>query len=70
MDKKVEFYSEGTPVAGIIGFPEDYQAGEQRAAVILVSNAQRSFSVTASPPSRKSFSWTMPSGCKPTAISR
>ena len=35
MDKKVQFYSEGTPVAGIMGFPEDYQVGEQRAAVIF-----------------------------------
>lgn len=35
MEKKVQFYSEGTPVAGIMGFPEDYQAGEQRAAVIF-----------------------------------
>lgn len=35
MDKKVQFYSEGIPVAGIMGVPEDYHAGEQRAAVIF-----------------------------------
>ena len=35
MDKKVQFYSEGTPVAGILGLPDDYQTGEQRAAVIF-----------------------------------
>lgn len=35
MEKKVQFYSEGTPVAGIMGVPEDYQTGEQRAAVIF-----------------------------------
>ena len=35
MDKKVQFYSEGTPMAGILGLPDDYQTGEQRAAVIF-----------------------------------
>jgi fermentation-respiration switch protein FrsA (DUF1100 family) len=35
MEKKVQFYSEGTPMAGILGLPDDYRAGEQRAAVIF-----------------------------------
>lgn len=35
MEKKVQFYSEGTPMAGLLGLPDDYQAGEQRAAVIF-----------------------------------
>lgn len=35
MEKKVQFYSEGTPMAGSLGLPDDYQAGEQRAAVIF-----------------------------------
>ncbi|HXG22854.1 MAG TPA: alpha/beta hydrolase [Methylomirabilota bacterium] len=35
MERKVQFYSEGTPVVGILGIPEDYKAGEQRGAVIF-----------------------------------
>ena len=35
MEKTVQFYSEGTPMAGILGLPDGYQAGEQRAAVIF-----------------------------------
>lgn len=35
MNKTVEFFSEGTPIAGILGFPEDYRDGEQRAAVVF-----------------------------------
>lgn len=35
MERKVQFYSEGTPVVGIMGLPEDYKPGDKRAAVIF-----------------------------------
>lgn len=35
LEKKVTFYSEGVPVAGILGIPDDLQPGEQRGAVIF-----------------------------------
>jgi hypothetical protein len=35
LEKKVTFYSEGVPVAGILGIPDDLQPGEKRAAVIF-----------------------------------
>ncbi len=35
MERRVQFYSEGVPVVGILGVPDDYQPGEKRAAVIF-----------------------------------
>ncbi len=35
MERRVQFYSEGVPVVGILGLPEDYRPGEKRAAVIF-----------------------------------
>jgi uncharacterized protein len=35
MERKVRFFSDGVPVAGIVGIPEDYRSGEKRAAVIF-----------------------------------
>src|SRR5262245_56872592 len=35
MERTVQFYSEGIPVVGILGIPDDYKAGEKRAAVIF-----------------------------------
>jgi fermentation-respiration switch protein FrsA (DUF1100 family) len=35
MERQVQFYSEGTPCVGILGLPDDYQAGEKRGAVIF-----------------------------------
>ena len=35
MDRKVTFYSEGTPCVGIVGVPDDYKPGDQRGAVIF-----------------------------------
>src|SRR5256885_9550676 len=35
MDRTVQFYSEGIPVVGILGLPDDYKPGEKRAAVIF-----------------------------------
>lgn len=35
MERKVQFYSEGTPCVGILGLPDDYTPGEQRGAVIF-----------------------------------
>lgn len=35
MERRVQFYSEGVPVVGILGIPDDYQPGEKRAAVIF-----------------------------------
>lgn len=35
MDRKVTFYSEGTPCVGILGLPDDYKSGDKRGAVIF-----------------------------------
>ena len=35
MERKVQFYSEGTPCAGVLGIPDDYKSGEKRGAVIF-----------------------------------
>ena len=35
MERKVQFYSEGMPVVGVLGVPDDYKPGEKRAAVIF-----------------------------------
>ncbi len=35
MERKVQFYSEGTPCAGILGIPDDYKSGEKRGVVIF-----------------------------------
>jgi len=35
MERKVQFYSEGIPVVGMLGVPDDYKPGEKRAAVIF-----------------------------------
>lgn len=35
MERRVQFYSEGVPVVGVLGVPDDYQPGEKRAAVIF-----------------------------------
>lgn len=35
MDRKVTFYSEGTPCVGMLGLPDDYKAGDKRGAVIF-----------------------------------
>jgi fermentation-respiration switch protein FrsA (DUF1100 family) len=35
MERKVTFYSEGTPCVGILGVPDDYKPGEKRGAVIF-----------------------------------
>src|SRR5205809_7655455 len=35
MERKVQFYSEGMPVVGVLGVPDDYTPGEKRAAVIF-----------------------------------
>src|SRR2546428_8252051 len=35
MERKVQFYSEGVPVVGVLGVPDDYKPGEKRAAVIF-----------------------------------
>jgi fermentation-respiration switch protein FrsA (DUF1100 family) len=35
MERKVQLYSEGTPVVGVLGLPKDYKSGEKRAAVIF-----------------------------------
>jgi len=35
MERKVQFYSEGTPVVGFIGIPDNYKPGEKRGAVIF-----------------------------------
>jgi fermentation-respiration switch protein FrsA (DUF1100 family) len=35
MERKAQFYSEGIPVVGTLGIPDDYKSGEQRAAVIF-----------------------------------
>jgi len=35
MERTVQFYSEGIPVVGILGIPDDYKAGDKRAAVIF-----------------------------------
>lgn len=35
MERRVQFYSEGVPVVGILGIPDDYRPGEKRAAVIF-----------------------------------
>ncbi len=34
-EQQVTFYSEGIPVSGILGLPDDYKEGEQRPAVIF-----------------------------------
>ena len=36
MEKDVTFYSEGIEIAGDLGFPDDYQEGEERPAVAFV----------------------------------
>jgi pimeloyl-ACP methyl ester carboxylesterase len=33
MEEKVTFYSEGIEVAGVLGYPDDFEPGEQRGAV-------------------------------------
>lgn len=35
MERKVQFYSEGVPVVGMLGVPDNYTSGERRAAVIF-----------------------------------
>src|SRR5262245_32771353 len=35
MERTVQFYSEGIPVIGSLGIPDDYKTGEKRAAVIF-----------------------------------
>jgi len=35
MERDVTFYSEGTPVAGVLGIPDDYEEGQRRGAVIF-----------------------------------
>src|SRR6266542_3610950 len=35
MDTKVRFFSEGIPVAGVLGVPADLRAGERRPAIVV-----------------------------------